>query len=513
MLNFYTMHQNWAFLLAPLPDCQALSSDAGFIRRDCQNITGTAGISPIVDLQMTLEDATYQICGNPSLTTDILGRYLTHYCVLPAYSGTGLLSILPDKAHLTADAGISTFDLVLISKHILGITPLENPFQLIAADENNSGSVTSFDILEIRKLLLGIKDTLAAGNWRYVPDYCFADSAFATEFSEDDDLNTAGLQLNPFDAVWTNPDETGGQSRTYSGGGAPPNATSWMDHVSIEPTAAAGQESRTWSFWAVKTGDVNCSANPSQTLPPDEPFVPVSHAAISANQVFTLQIRVFEDTPVSAWQLGVDFAEDSLEILQVLAGNSGEGFSEDNFGLTEAAQGKFRALNFSATGATTDLDNKTLFKVRVKALRPISNLSQRFRVKNSVLPKIFYAGDGSEIENPTLQLEVVSGLSMPGIPGSGSHPSATTAADAYQLSVYPLPFRDLVRFDFDLAADAEVCLALYDSRGCLMAKMQENRTAGPNTLTIEALGGQPAGFYFYVFEAGQGRQFGKLVKN
>ena len=45
--------------------------------------------------------------------------------------------------------GVSTFDLVLISKHILGISPLENPYQWIAADINQSGSVTTFDIVPV----------------------------------------------------------------------------------------------------------------------------------------------------------------------------------------------------------------------------------------------------------------------------------------------------------------------------------------------------------------------------
>jgi len=37
--------------------------------------------------------------------------------------------------------GVSTFDLVLISKHILGITKFDNPYQYIAADANKSDRV------------------------------------------------------------------------------------------------------------------------------------------------------------------------------------------------------------------------------------------------------------------------------------------------------------------------------------------------------------------------------------
>ncbi|MCC7505094.1 MAG: redoxin domain-containing protein [Saprospiraceae bacterium] len=79
------------------------------------------------------------------------------------------------------DAGISTFDLVLMSKHILGITPFDASWKTTAADVNLSGSVTTFDIVETRKLLLGVYDTFPfCPSWRFVPingtevnGYCF----------------------------------------------------------------------------------------------------------------------------------------------------------------------------------------------------------------------------------------------------------------------------------------------------------------------------------------------------
>lgn len=71
--------------------------------------------------------------------------------------------------------GVSTLDLALISKHILGIAPLPSPYKIIAADANASNSVTTFDIVALRRLLLGI-DTAFASNtsWRFLPsDFSF----------------------------------------------------------------------------------------------------------------------------------------------------------------------------------------------------------------------------------------------------------------------------------------------------------------------------------------------------
>lgn len=75
------------------------------------------------------------------------------------------------KPHKSGNAlGLTTFDLVLISKHILGIEPFLCPWQLVAADVNCSGSITTFDIVTARQVILGIRDSLPCGSWRFMPD-------------------------------------------------------------------------------------------------------------------------------------------------------------------------------------------------------------------------------------------------------------------------------------------------------------------------------------------------------
>ncbi|MCC7464651.1 MAG: T9SS type A sorting domain-containing protein [Saprospiraceae bacterium] len=67
-------------------------------------------------------------------------------------------------------SGLTTFDLVLISKHILAIEPLNCPWQLVAADVNCSGSITTFDIVTARKVILGIESNFPCGSLRFMPD-------------------------------------------------------------------------------------------------------------------------------------------------------------------------------------------------------------------------------------------------------------------------------------------------------------------------------------------------------
>ncbi|MBL7784098.1 MAG: HYR domain-containing protein [Saprospiraceae bacterium] len=84
--------------------------------------------------------------------------------------------------------GVTTYDLVLISKHILGLEPLTSPYKLIAADANKSGSITTFDIVEFRKLILGIYNELPNNtSWRFVDRaYTFPEPSnpFTPQFPE-----------------------------------------------------------------------------------------------------------------------------------------------------------------------------------------------------------------------------------------------------------------------------------------------------------------------------------------
>ena len=73
--------------------------------------------------------------------------------------------------------GVSTLDLVHIQKHLLGIKALESPYKRIAADANDSKSISAVDLIELRKLILGIYTELPNNSsWRFVDkDYVFPD--------------------------------------------------------------------------------------------------------------------------------------------------------------------------------------------------------------------------------------------------------------------------------------------------------------------------------------------------
>jgi hypothetical protein len=88
------------------------------------------------------------------------------------------LKITPYKNDSFAD-GVSTFDLVLIIKHILGVTPFNSPYKRIAADINNSGDITIADLLALQAFILSLTDEFEDNtSWRFIrSDYIFPDPA------------------------------------------------------------------------------------------------------------------------------------------------------------------------------------------------------------------------------------------------------------------------------------------------------------------------------------------------
>lgn len=66
--------------------------------------------------------------------------------------------------------GVSTLDLVFVQKHVLGIQPFDSPYKVIAADVDGSESVSAVDLINMRKLILGIIEEWPSNtpSWSFV---------------------------------------------------------------------------------------------------------------------------------------------------------------------------------------------------------------------------------------------------------------------------------------------------------------------------------------------------------
>ncbi len=75
--------------------------------------------------------------------------------------------------------GVSPFDFILISKHILTVQLLDSPYKMIAADINNNEQISESDLLELMAFNYGDIDGFPNNtSWRFIPaDYVFPDPA------------------------------------------------------------------------------------------------------------------------------------------------------------------------------------------------------------------------------------------------------------------------------------------------------------------------------------------------
>jgi hypothetical protein len=170
---------------------------------DNASICGSIGSASVAGLIQTegkteVEGVQVNLSGESQkqMATGVNGRYVfqnlnngTDYTVTPSLN-KGFLN------------GVSTYDLILISKHILGNQPLNTPYKLIAADVNNSKSITTLDMIQLRKLILNIDATFPSNSsWRFVDAaYTFPNAAnpWEASFPEVKNVNdlTGALSAN-----------------------------------------------------------------------------------------------------------------------------------------------------------------------------------------------------------------------------------------------------------------------------------------------------------------------------
>jgi hypothetical protein len=265
-----------------------------------QDVSGACNDNQIVvngvlktDQQKGLQDANVQLTGTHPVAPPVSQFTVSDdkgFYVFNAVPAGGNYTLTPTKDNDPLN-GVSTFDLVLINKHILGLEPLSGPYKMIAADANNSRSLTTFDIVELRKLILGIYTELPNNNsWRFV------DKAY--QFPN---------QSNPFQEIF-------------------PETKSMADLAAPFSTG---------DFVAVKVGDVNGNAITNSLTSTDDrtagtllfEVTPTgSRREVKAGETVTLHFRAAEK--VAAYQFTLYFP--NLEILEVTPGAE---MSLSNFGV------------------------------------------------------------------------------------------------------------------------------------------------------------------------------------
>ena len=136
--------------------------------------------------------------------------------------------------------GVSTLDLVKIQKHLLGIEDLGSPYKLIAADANNSQSVSAIDLVELRKLILGLYSELPNNeSWRFADgEYVFPDATNPWDFNEVIGVETLTMG-NDFVAIKIG--DVNGTVAANANSIETRNVTGVLNFVAAEQSVEAGQ--------------------------------------------------------------------------------------------------------------------------------------------------------------------------------------------------------------------------------------------------------------------------------
>jgi Cohesin domain len=336
--------------------------------------------------------------------------------------------------------GVTTFDLVLITKHILYIVPdpLDTPYKLIAADANNSGSVTTFDLVEIRKLILGIYTSFPNNtSWRFVDK----------------------------DFVFPNP-------------GNP-----WATVFPESKTIHLGQPA---NFVGVKIGDVNlsnvCLACPGEnfsgpisdreTQNPPYP-INITMGRVKKGDVITLPVKANGLEELIAYQMGLRFEPAKLEFIGASKGDLG-GYTKDNLGLTDLNLGMIRTLWFTAEEQETGVVNKgtVLFNLSFRALEDVADIASLLRLDDAVLPNLGFNREGQA-------------YSLALSPSKVDAPANGTIAQPVKATCFPNPFSNTLGVSASVPEDCKGSIWLFDAFGRRLAYQEVSLTKGDNLITID----------------------------
>lgn len=242
--------------------------------------------------------------------------------------------------------GLTTYDLYLIGQHLLGLTEFDEPCALIAADADNSGYVSAFDITSIRRVILGLDQSFRNNSsWRF------------------------------FDAqhIFANP--------TNPWAAALPETLSFTDVQGDLPNL---------DFTGVKIGDVNMSAfaNSQQPLAPRTLTgtfsLTAKDAQLKAGEAHTLNFTTSNEDALG-YQLTLTWDPSVVEVINVLPG----AHPVSGFGTHLLSEGK---LTMSHDG---DMAGE-LFALELRALQDGIKLSEVFTVGSSITTAEAFAKTGPQ---------------------------------------------------------------------------------------------------------------------
>jgi hypothetical protein len=346
--------------------------------------------------------------------------------------------------------GVTTYDLVLISKHILGLEPFTSVYQTVAADVNKSSSVTTFDILETRKLILGIYDTF------------------------------------PLVPAWR-------MSRAVANPSQVANFAALKDTYQITLTNLVDDQTfQNLDFIGIKHGDVNGSASFHGEQGADDRYaappilIRTPERWLEAGEEASIQFNLTEPLALEGWQLAMEAESGKLQILDV------QGLPEDQFSLRD---NQLRALWVDGAGEFFEPE-KAIFELKVEALQAVKLSEGLFLNAESLRPEVYSAAGNRAPERHPLLLYF------------GERSKATTMFFPPQ----PNPFATETSLQLLLESAAGAHLEVFDLNGRRVFAETYEMETGLQTLLLPGSALPGKGVFVYRLSVGEAVSQGRLVR-
>jgi hypothetical protein len=365
---------------------------------------------------------------------------------------TGYDYTLSPESNLDPMDGVTTFDLVLMSKHILGIQAFDSPYQVIAADINNSGSVSSLDLIQMRKMILNLATDFPNNqSWRFVDAaYSFGD--------------------NPVD--WLKP------------------FPEWININNFNPFS---EES--YDFIAIKTGDINFSNSIARKHLGRGRWTDTEEVNLyyqiqaSNNGTVSLDISAGHLEDLEGLQFTLSFDPQRLVFQSFDA--SASMLSEENMGLKFVEDGlitvSWNEMNLNRSASTLPL------------LRLEFEQLDEFPADAPIL----------ELDSRLIEAEAydLAGKIRPLVLQAVDHSST----DFLLAGAMPNPFRSQTDISFYLPQQEKVILEVVDYSGKRMLQREWSFDKGWQRIHLQNNELGSSGLYFYTVKTRQGARSGKIV--
>ena len=326
------------------------------------------------------------------------------------------------------DDGVTTLDLLLIQRHILGVQTLNTPYKVIAADIDNSERISALDLVWLRRIILGLDLEFPNGqkSWRFV-DANHEFSNGSSPFPYPEQINLEDLNSNE------------------------------MDHNVV----------------AIKIGDVNGTNTVSSRIlaggRSDNPMeLSMTNVGFGRGEVLSIPVRADQDRSIMGLQHSIIYDISALSGMSIESGVLD--LSEENYYFDNQA-GELKMSWTSPEGGIEVKSGDALFYINFVATGNgvlANTVNTKARAMQSEMVT-------DNFESHEINLQIVEETA-----------ESTTNDNIVVYAGVPNPFSDESIIAFDLKEDTDVSLQLFDLSGRMLYEDKQYYSRGKNEVKVTA---------------------------